>query len=937
MQTPPLRRGGPAQSAEAFSFETTLENEEATLDAMLAATTRGALPPGAWDRLHAAAQRDERMSELAFAFESVSQGKRMKALPPAQGAEFLFQAGRFFGEIFGDEVGAVTYLERALALAPGHAAALAKIEQVLLHTDQARKLADVLVGVAQHRPRAEQATLLRRAADILAGAGGQEERLIELLQHLLKLNPGDEPTRAELEELCIKANRLRDVVRLNEQALAAEPPPDDATRRKILARIVEVYADKLHEPERAMPQVEQLLAIDAGNEQGRKVAARLIQVKGLAGRAAAALANAHEAVGAPEDVARYLAVELENTRGPKRATLLARLGRLRLERLRDDAGAFDALEQALAIDATEDGLREGYVGLAKRLGRFADAAKTLGRVHSTLKAPDVKARTGAQLGEMLRLGGDVKRAKATLAGVVGAAEAPPEALLAAARALAEIAESERDRRALADNLERVVALEADPERRQRADERLAAVATELGDTPRAIAAYERLLSTGARPLALAALAPLYAAAAAPDKQARLLEEQAKDALDPAAARASLLRAAEVRASSNDAAGAIATCRAVVERFGPARDVHAVLLPLLEAQRRWPDLARTLADEAALASGAERTQLLTRLGTVRLQRLSDVPLAIEAFAQALAADPQDKTSRTLLERLTVAGEHRLAAARVLEPLYRREGASAALVKLLELRGTLSEDAAERLGALGEAASLAAGRDPARAADIVGRALADAVAHERPIGEWLERLEGLPAGGLDAKRRAGILGGAIGDREVTNDDLAALAKLAAQAHADAGEGASAMALYRRALAFDPHSTELLSRIDDLLRDQGSPAERISLYRAALAGAGLERRRELLHRIGAVERHDLGDVPAAIATYRAALEEDALDVDAETALAELYAEAGRWGELCTLLEARLARTDGDAARATRATLAGVAAAHGDRERARAHATGL
>ena len=77
-----------------------------------------------------------------------------------------------------------------------------------------------------------------------------------------------------------------------------------------------------------------------------------------------------------------------------------------------------------------------------------------------------------------------------------------------------------------------------PEKRREADEQLAELATTLKDTPRAIAAYERLLATPARAKALAALAPLYEASGDPEKHARLLEEQAKDETDDAKARAS---------------------------------------------------------------------------------------------------------------------------------------------------------------------------------------------------------------------------------------------------------------------------------------------------------------------------------------------------------------------------------------------------------------
>ncbi|HEY4015464.1 MAG TPA: tetratricopeptide repeat protein [Polyangiaceae bacterium] len=934
MQSQPLRRGGPAQVAEAFAFEAPLENEEAVLDAILAAMARGALPDGTWERLDAAALRDERTSELAFAFEGASNGKRLKTVSPAIAAEFLFQAGRFFGDVFGDEVAALTLLERSLAAAPSHAGAFGKVEELLTKMGALKKLAELHAAAAQHRPRAEQPPHLRHAADLLAQAGGSDDRVIELLQLALRLEPGDETTRAKLEAQCLKANRLRDVVRLHEQALVAEPPPDGPARSKLLVRLVELYADKLHEPERAMPHVESLLAIDPANDQGRKVAQKLVVIKGLAGRAAAALANAHEALGVPEDVGRYLLIELENTRGPKRAALLARLGRLRAERLGDEVGAFEALEQALAIDAGEDDLRATYAALARRLGRYADAAKTLGRVHGVAKSPAVKAMAAAQLGEMLLLGGDAKRAKAVLAPVLTAEEATPEAVLGAARTLSEIYRSDEDARGLVDVLERMALLEPEPARRQAADERLSVLAAELGDRVRAVLAYERLLSTSARAQALAALAPLYEAGGDPEKHARLLEEQAKDLADPQEARSRMMRAAEVRAKGTTGVEeAVATCRAIVDRFGPARDVHALLLPLLEAQRRWPDLSRALADEAALTSGTEHAQVMVRLGTLRVQRLSDGAGAIDAFTEALTFDPGDKTARLMLEKLAAHGDQRLAAARVLEPFYRRQNANGPLLKALELRGSLEPEIDDRLAALREAARLADAAEAGRATEVVGRALADAVAHGRPLAEWLDRLDGASVSGTDAKRRAAILGAAIGERDVTTEELEALAIRAAEAHSSAGEIPGAIALYQRALTFDPHSTELLSRIDDLLRDQGSPAERVALYRAALArGGSATKRKELLHRIGAIERHDLSDPAAAIATFRAALEDDAEDADAQVALGELYAQSARWTDLCDLLEARLARAEGDAARALRATLAGIAAEHGDHARARA-----
>lgn len=937
-QQPPRRSQGP--KAPGPSAAVNVANEEQLLEAMLSALARGTLPPDAWDKVHEDARRDERSSELAFAFESVAQGKRLKALQPNTAAEFLFQAGRFFGDVFGDEQGAITYLERALALSPTHAGAFAKLEEVLRTSQQYRKLGEVYATLAQTRPRSEQPALLRRAAELLTEAGGAEDRLVELLQQVLRLEPADERSRDQLESLYVRANRFRDVVRLNEQALAADPGPDDETRQKLLARTIDVYAAKLREPERALPHVEQLLLLDPSHDGARRVAQKLVTVKGLASRAAAALAAAYEASGTPQQVAQYLSLELEGTRGPKRAGLLARLGRLKEERLGDDAGALEAFEQSLAIDLDDDA-RSRYVALALKLGRQADAAKTLTRVVSNVKDPQVRANATAQLGEVLFRCGDVKRAKTALAGVLGAPDAPAEAVLTASHVMREILEKERDLRGLADALERIATLETDVEKRREADERLSELATKLNDPARAVAAYERLLSTTARAKALEALTPLYEKSGDPVKHAILLEERAKDIADPSRARELLMRAAGVRATEGrDPGAAIATCKAIVERFGASSDVLAILLPLLEEQGRWPELADALSAAAALAIGGERAELLGRLGAIRLKRLKDEPAAIATFAEALEADASDSTARTALEKLAANGDHRLAAARLLEPIYRREGAKAPLVKTLELLGTLEETSVARLDALREAATLARGAgsaDSSHTLELLALGLAEAVAAGRPLHEWLDRLDQVTGPAVDSKRRAVVLAHAIGDREVDSEEMSALARRAAEALAACGDAPSAIALFRRALAFDPHSSELLARIDDLLRDQGSPTERIALYRAALLRAGPDQRRELLHRIGSIETHDLRDTHAAIATFRTALTDDPEDADAHGALEELYRQAERWEDLGDLLEQRLFRLSGDDARNVRLKLIDLLAAQGNGERARAHCAAL
>jgi len=113
-----------------------------------------------------------------------------------------------------------------------------------------------------------------------------------------------------------------------------------------------------------MPHVEALLAADPTQPDARRVATRLLESKGLAARAAAALA---EGAATTEESARFLSIELENTRGPRRRDVLRRIGILKQDQLDDPQGAFEAFEQALSIDPADDDLRRRYVELGTAL------------------------------------------------------------------------------------------------------------------------------------------------------------------------------------------------------------------------------------------------------------------------------------------------------------------------------------------------------------------------------------------------------------------------------------------------------------------------------------------------------------------------------------------------------------------------------------------
>ena len=925
----PRQRG----AAPGFTFDAPLENEGEIVDGLLAALVRNQVPPGAWSSLHLAAVRDDRLTELAEAYAAASQGKRLKAATPQVAAEFLYRAGLFFADAANQPAQAVEYWQRSLTAFPAHPAAFGRLESSLIDAGDKAAQASLYIREAHHRPRAEQADLLRRAVTLLEEQPGTESELVEQYQEILRLDPRDDETRSKLEARYIEANRPRDVVRLLEQALTGDPPPEELSALEIRGRLIRLYAGPLNEIERTMPHVEAILLADPEHDDARAIAQRLLEVKALAGRAAATLAQATEATGTPADVAKILAIELEHTRGPKRRDVLRRLGILRQDRLGDEAAAYESFEQALALDATDEDVLRRYVSLAVGLHKELDAGRSLARFTAAARDPQARARLAAEVGQLYLSGGDSKRARASFVAVLAMPDLPAQVTLGVSRSLCAIYAADRDYRALADALERVATLEPNDDMRQTANEELAELAENtLRDAGRAIIAWRRLVDTPARGRALSALEPLYEATGNAVDLAFVLEEHAKDEPDIGAARALAFRAATVlSARPEDRERASDSWARFTERFGPDREALAAWIPLLEADGDWARLSMALEGEASLASPEERAPLFAKLGQIRLQRTSDVKGAIDAFSRALAADPTEMTSRGALEKLASAGSERLGATLVLEPYYRAEGHTAGVLRVLDLKATASSSPDDRMAAIEEGVKIAGDAGPARAADWLARGLDEAVGTGKDIARWLARLEAALATANPSKFAA-TLAHALGDLTVDSPPLSMLARMAAEAQVACGNAAEGLALYRRALAHDPASPELLARVDDLLREQGTPAERIALYRTALEeNPPSPRRRELLHSIAAIERRDLKDVGAAIATYETALLLDRTDGEAGNALAELYAEADRWDALLNLLEQSLAGASPPDARALRARMAEVAIQEGSLNQAR------
>src|SRR6478609_5350191 len=99
----------------AEALEERLDDPSMVLELLVNAVAKGEVPSEAWERLHRAAVRHDKVSDLAMAYEQVATDKRIKLLTGEQQVFIYLHAAAFFQAELGDTEGAIGYAERAAA------------------------------------------------------------------------------------------------------------------------------------------------------------------------------------------------------------------------------------------------------------------------------------------------------------------------------------------------------------------------------------------------------------------------------------------------------------------------------------------------------------------------------------------------------------------------------------------------------------------------------------------------------------------------------------------------------------------------------------------------------------------------------------------------------------------------------------------------------
>jgi len=898
-------------------------------------------------------------------------------------AELLARIAEIRDDRLNEDVAALDAYAKLVPLAPDDEHARTRLLEIARRVGSHEQAADVLLAAAKNaRAPQPKGEILTAVAKIFEDFLGNASRAEGVYREVLDLDRNDAtlalPAAKALERLYAASGRAKDLAEVLRAQVDLEE--DGSVRGAIWARLGEIYESSLDDPASAIAAWRARIEDDPGDEQALGALDRLyarteqwpslVEILRSRERAAtdrdarknlmtrlavvlaervndvpeailayravlddfgtehaplAALAALYEKAERYEDLAETLESDLALTDdSTQKLALLARLGRVRQDKLENVDGALDAYRQALTIDPAHEPSRTALESMLEVESARRDAAEILrplyeadGQQKKLLRVLDIETDLADGPSDRLAILSqamvvaeqslnDVDAAFAYasrgLREAAGEAELPQwieraQRLSEAANKtgafvalLREVAPNILDEQQQLDTLVKIAELSRD----------------KLGDPRAAREYFEKALQVRADDRrALESLEKLYEE---DENQAALLDvvRRRVDVAESDDERKKLLyKQARLSEKDGDLRAAIETYEHVLD-LALEKDAIDALERLYAQEKRWEDVVALYERQiGANPADAEKANLHHALGRVASEHQNDFERAFGEYEAALKLEPQHAATVASLEAMMQNKEepsHASRAAEMLEGVYLAKLDWRRVMGTLEARLASSQDPDERRTLLRRLAKLHEEQEenyPA-ALETAAKLLSEDITDEATWNE-LERLARVAnAEGRLADIFAAELAKVTADEPAT----AKLARRTGEIYESQKQNAKALEFYRRAYAFAPEEDEggVFEAIDRLLREANLPKERVALYRDALEYRDDPALRlTTLHTIALLEEAELGDDDAAIHTYQQALDLDEADSHSLEALSRLYARRERFKDLADLLRRR------------------------------------
>ncbi len=792
-----------------------LANREGAIDAYRKILSIDPEDPGALRQLGRLLGVAERWEELAAVMEREAASAASRTDAGAEAAELRYRLGRIRQTRLADAAGALAAYRQVLERAPRHPGTLGALQELARTSG----------------PVALEAALVLEPIYV---AENEHARVIEVLEARVQNEAAPAVRSGLLRRISVLyGSQLRNAelaFMAAGRALTADPDSTEALQLMVdygqqigMADQVQFLlgenADRAHEPAARVEYQRHLARLEQDPGRSAEAWQRLLELapedreasEGLLAR----LRGGPDADALEKALRRALALE-ERPEG--RASLLADLAMLQEERLGDPAGAASTLKRLLELSpgnreamARLDRLHvagERWVELGELLGRELAAARQaedlpamllLCQRLGELKETRLLDREGALAlyEEVLETRADAPETLARLAAMLE--KDPGNAR--AAQALERAYGATGDHRQQAMALETRASGRPDPAERKALWLQLADLREgPLAEPELAFVALSRAFRDDPVDETLRARIEQLAVATGQFEELAALYEDEIERLQPAPRAAVALVLGRLYEEKLDglpqAAGWFQQARALDPARAPA--ALQALERLHQRLEAWPALAEVLQAMALAAVGAERVQLLYRLGRLCEERLAAPDQAAGAYEQALQGDPRH-----------------LPSLQALEVLYEAAGRKEDLASNLAAQRVVSSDGASRERLLAKQATLAAelGR-PEEAVDLWREVLGLRGRHEEALAALEELLQQLERWSELAAHLRVRIAATVDRREVTrlNDKLGWLMGV------KLGDPDQAIQSYKAVLASDSGNKRALESLRGIYAAQG-----------------------------------------------------------------------------------------------------------------------
>lgn len=744
----------------------------------------------------------------------------------AEAAELRYRLGRIRHQRLADQDGALACYRDVLARVPRHPAALVALEELARTSGPAAVEAAMLLEpiysaegehqkviealearAANETEPAARAALLRRVAETYGGPLRNPEMAFLAASRALAADPDATDALALAERFATAAGLPDELAALLEEH--GDRAIDPSARAEYLRRIARLAKD---EPGRAAEAWQRLLDLVPDD---REAMAGLVET----------LRGAADAGALAQALRRALAVE----ESPEvRARLLADLAAAQDERLGDPQAAIQTLKKLLEVTPHDRDALARLDRLCARTERWVDLGDVLAReIEAAADEKDgpslaVYRYRLAELKEtrLLDRDGALALYEAVLAArpdhpeAVARLEAllqkdPTNARAAVALEAAYAAQGDAGRQAAV--LEVRAGERPDPTERKTLWLELADLREKrLGDPSLAFLALCKAFREDPADRPLRARMEALAESSGHEEELAAIFEDELDRLPPAeTAEVALRLGALYEHKLGEPARAAGFLRKALA-LDPA--AAPLALPALERLHgrleAFPELADVLAQRGAATQGAEKVQLLFRLGQLCEERLDAPDRAADAYEQALQADPRHVPSL-----------------RALEALYERAGRKDDLLRNLAAQRGASGDPAARERVLAKMGAVAA--DLGRLDEAAGlwrELLLIRPRHEEALAALEDLYERLELWRELAQHLRLRVQATVDRREIArlNDKLGTILG------SRLGDLSQAVASYKAVLDTDPRNRRALEALRDIHAAQGDAESLAGVYR-------------------------------------------------------------------------------------------------------------